>query len=485
MPWFASGMRCLPLALAAAPALFAQDAGLPERLFRSGERAYAIHAYPEALAAWNQLVQQAPRSPFAAHALMNLARHQTDVARQPEAALPFLERIKAEHPESPWAAEAMLLRGRLLAARCHAPAELREAQAEFDRVVDLFPDHPCVQAARFEQGRCCRLLEQWGRALQNFIEAVRLDPASPVARQAQFQAAETLDLMGDTPGCLRMLQALCNRFPQSDEAREAQWRIRVRVKQRIQRPPLRSLGPWPEGRQKWLKTPTLLATGPAGQLYVYQDDQDQASLLQDGRLSPAGPPVKGAKAMVATPAGQVWLVTRAGVAREAAPPAGGPGFQAPTGAALDGWGNLWVSDARAQAIEVLPPEGPPRQVPAPAAAGLAPLPTGGVVAASDASRSLLFLDSQGRTRITVPYGRDLPAPFKAVVALASDPLGHVAALVDGDFEGVAVWGPDGALLRSATYKSLGLSGKFRAIAMDRQGSLVLADRSNDLLIRID
>jgi hypothetical protein len=85
----------------------------------------------------------------------------------------------------------------------------------------------------------------------------------------------------------------------------------------------------------------------------------------------------------------------------------------------------------------------------------------------------------------VPYGKDLPAPFKAVVALASDPLGHVAALVDGDFEGVAVWGPDGALLRSATYKSLGLSGKFRAIAMDRQGSLILADRSNDLLIRLD
>ena len=83
------------------------------------------------------------------------------------------------------------------------------------------------------------------------------------------------------------------------------------------------------------------------------------------------------------------------------------------------------------------------------------------------------------------YGKDLPAAFKYVVALASDPLGHVAALVDGEFEGVAVWGPDGALLRSASFKALGLSGKFRAIAMDRQGGLILADRSNDLLIRLD
>lgn len=485
MPSFATGMRVFPLVLAAFPALLAQDADMPERLFRSGERAYAIRAYPEAMETWNQLVQQAPRSPFAAHALMNLARHLAETEKRPEAALPLLVRIKAEHPRSPWAAEAMLLRGRLLAARCRGPQELRESQAEFNRVVDLFPDHPCVQQARFELGQGYRLLGQWGRAFQDYIEAVRLDPASAVARKAQLQAAETLDLMGDTTGCLRMLQALRNRFPQAEESREAGWRIQVRVKERIQKPALRSAGPWPEGRQKWLRTPTLLASGPAGELYLYQDDQDQAALLKDGQLVPAGPAVKGAKAMVATAAGQVWLVTRQGVARDGIVQPGPVPLQAPSGAALDAWGNLWVSDAKAPALEVLPPEGPSRSVPLPGAVGLAALPTGGMVAASDAARSLLFLDPQGQTRITVPYGKDLPAPFRTVIALASDPLGHVAALVDGDFEGVAVWGPDGALLRSATFKALGLTGKFRAIAMDRKGGLILADRSNDLLIRLD
>jgi len=483
MPLSSAGMRCFPLVLAIVPAIHAQDADLPERLFRSGERAYAIRSYPEALETWNQLIQQAPKSPFAAHALMNLARYQVEVEKKPEAALPLLERIKAEHLKSPWAAEAMLLRGQLLAARCHGPQDLKESQAEFNRVVDLFPDHPCVQQARFELGRSFRLLGQWGRALQSYIEAIRLDPASAVARQSQLEAAEALDLMGDTTGCLRMLQALRNRFPQSEESREAEWRIKVRVKERIQKPPLRSAGPWPDGRTKWLKTPTLLATGPEGEFYLYQDDLDQASRLKDGQLSPAGPVVKGAKAMLATASGQVWLVTRQGVVKDGAlqPQA----FQSPSGAALDGWGNLWVSDARAPGIDVLVPDGPARSVPLPGAVALASLPTGGVAAASDASRALLFMDAQGQTRITVPYGKDLPAPFKYVVALASDPLGHVAALVDGDFEGVAVWGPDGALLRSASYKALGLSGKFRAIAMDRQGALILADRSNDLLIRLD
>jgi hypothetical protein len=55
----------------------------------------------------------------------------------------------------------------------------------------------------------------------------------------------------------------------------------------------------------------------------------------------------------------------------------------------------------------------------------------------------------------------------------------------GDFEGVVLWGPDGALLRRATFKELGISGGFRAIALDRQGGIILADRTNDLLIRIE
>jgi len=116
---------------------------------------------------------------------------------------------------------------------------------------------------------------------------------------------------------------------------------------------------------------------------------------------------------------------------------------------------------------------------------LAPLPTGGMAAASDAQRSLLYLDAQGAAQVSVPYGRDLPAPFKTVVALAADGMGQVAALVEGGFEGVVVWGPDGELLASSTFKALGLVGKFRGLAMDRRGGLILSDRANDQLVRVD
>ena len=260
----------------------------------------------------------------------------------------------------------------------------------------------------------------------------------------------------------------------------------VRTKLRIQKPPLKSLGPWPQGKQKWLKTPTLLAMDAEGRLIVYQDDLDQAFLLKGTELVPASPAGKSAKVLVPGSEGQVWIVSpKAGLVKPDAPAVGLGPFSSPTGAFVDGWKTLWVGDSKASAIGLFPLGGEPRTIPSPSAAGLVPMPDGGAVLASDTNRALLFLEASGQPRLTVPYGRNFPAPFRYILALCSDPLGDVAAIVDGDFEGVAVWGPDGTLLRCATFKSLGLSGKFRAVALDRQGCLILADRTNDVLIRVD
>jgi tetratricopeptide (TPR) repeat protein len=484
MPLSGTRLRPLPLVLAAITTLAAQDAEMAERLFRSGERAYAARSYAEALETWGQLAAQAPKSPWTAQALLALARHRLEVEHKPDAALPYLERIRTEHLKTPEAGTALLLLGGIKADRSHSPVELQEAMADWNRLLDLFPDHPLVQEARLRLGRAHKLRGEWGRALQSFTEAVRLDPGAPAARQAQLEAAETMDIQGDLPGCLRMLQDLRNRDPQSPEAQEAAWRIQVRVRERIQRPPLRSEGTWPPGKQKWLKTPVLLATGPEGDIYVFQNDDDRPYRVHGGALEPMGPAIKGAKALLVPAPGTVWVVSaRAGLVRPDAP-AGAPPLPSPSGGMLDAWGNAWICDPDTPAIQILGGSDAPRSIPAPGVHALAPLPDGGAAAASDASRTLTFLDAEGKARLRIPYGKDLPASFKYVVALASDPLGHVAALVDGDFEGVVLWGPDGSVLRSATYKTLGISGKFRALTLDRQGALLLADRSNDLLVRL-
>ncbi len=470
------------------PQLQPQDAELAERLFRSGERAYSAKAYKEAQDTWMQLLQTAPKSSYASQALLRLARHQVEVELKPEAAMPHLDQLRAEYIKSPEAAEGLLLRGELLARLARRPAELKDAMAEFNRVLDLFPDSAACPEARLRLGRACRDQGHHGRALQLFIDAFRLRDDARVAPQAMLEAARTLDTLGDLPGCLQMLQHLRTKAPESPEAQEAVWRTAVLVKHRLQKPPLKNEGPWPTGRAKWLKTPTLLALAPDGDLLIFQNELDRASRLHGSELTPLGPAAPGTRALLATPAGALWLLTKAGLVREDSPsilPLAGLG--AISGAALDRWGTLWVADAKTPALTLFPMEGAPRTVASPTASALAPLPGGGVIMAADADRKLLFLGPDGQPQIIIPYGKDLPAPFRSVTALASDGAGQVAALVDGgDFgEGVVIFGPDGAVLRQATFKALGISGRITALALDRTGGVILCDRRNDLLIRLN
>jgi hypothetical protein len=411
-----------------------------------------------------------------------------EIERKPEAAMPFLDRLRSQYIKSPEAAEGLLLRGILLAKQARRPAELKDATAEFNRVLDLFPDAPACSEASLQLGLAWRNQGQWGRALQQFTDAYRLHSGSAVAPRAMLEAAETLDLMGDLPGCLRLLQRLRTEAPTTPEAQEASWRLAVRVKHRLKKLPLQSEGSWPSGQAKWLKTPTLLALAPDGDLLIFQKDLDRVFRLHGGELVQQGPQAPGTLALLTDPAGTVWMLTKNGLIRETAPnvqPLGALG--AISGARLDHWGNLWVADSKTPALTVFNAEGGTKTIASPTANALAPLPTGGVVIAADADRKLLFLDVDGQPRIIVPYGKDLPAPFRKVTALASDGAGQVAALVDGgDFgEGVVIFGPDGAVLRQANFKSLGIKGTITSLVLDRSGGLILCDRRNDLLIRLN
>lgn len=484
--WF----RLLAVLCCAMPVLaLGEDAELAERLFRSGERAYSTGAIKEALENWEQLLQSEPKSPLAPQALLKLARHQLEAERKPDAAIPYLDRLRTEFIKFPEAAEGFLLKGILLSRQARRPAELKDAIGEFNRVLELFPDAPVCGEARLNLGRALRDQGRLALALQQLVDSFSLQPGTSVAARAMLEAADIQDLLGDLPGCLRMLQRLRTEAPQSPEAQEASWRMALRVKHRLQKPPLRSEGPWPAGRTKWLKTPTLVATATNGDLLLFQNDLDRVFRLHGDQLTQVGPAVPGTRALLTGPSGAAWMLAKTGLVREdaVAPPQSLGGLTAVSGAALDRWGTLWVADASTPALTLFPVEGASRMLASPTASALAPLTAGGVVIAAHADRKLLFLDAEGQPRTVVPYGKDLPAPFRSVIALAADGAGQVAALVDGgDFgEGVVIFGPDGAVLRHTTFKALGISGRIVSLAMDRSGGVILCDRRNDLLIRLN
>src|ERR1035438_6815047 len=87
------------------------DGDLAERLYRSGERAYATKAYKEALDTWGQLLQTNPQSEYAPVVLLRLARHQVEIEHKPDAAMPYLDRLRNDYIKSPEEEAGLVLRG--------------------------------------------------------------------------------------------------------------------------------------------------------------------------------------------------------------------------------------------------------------------------------------------------------------------------------------------------------------------------------------
>lgn len=467
--------------------LSAQEGDLAERLFRSGERAYAAKSVQEALDSWNQVLQSAPKSDFAGQALLRLARHAWEGERKAETALPLLDRLKAEHLQSSAGAAALVLRGEVLAAQARKPEALKESQAEWNRVVDLFPQSPAALQARLRLGQAARDLGKPAAALVHFQEVFRARPEEPLALAALLEAADLLDLQGDLSGCLRALQRVKQLAPQSPEAAEAAWRLALRVRHRMLKPGLKNEGAWPGGKQKWLRTPTLLATTAQGGLLIYQSDLDRAFALQGQDAVPVGPaPAASAKALLPGPDGSVNLAARNGLMREngALQPLLNPA--AINGGFMDRWHQAWLADPKGTGILVVPAEGASRALPGPTPSALSPHLGGGAVVASDPSRTLTGVDPEGKVLFSQPYGKDLPAAYRNVLALAGDGAGHTAALVEGgDFgEGVVLYGPQGAVLRYVSLKALGINGRITSLALDRTGGVILCDRRNDVLLRL-
>jgi len=353
-------------------------------------------------------------------------------------------------------------------------------------VLDLFPEHPAAPEALAGLARAARDQGQWGLALNRFVEAYRSAPESPRAPRCLLEAAELMDLQGDLTGCLRTLQRVRTLWPQSSEAAEAAWRLQARVRHRLQKPPLRFEGVWPANKAKWLKTPTLLALTPGGEVLVYQNDLDRTSVIRNGEAPFLGPLAPGAKALVPGPKDTLTVVSsKLGLVRETGAVAQ-PALGSPTGAFQDRWGTLWISDAKVPGLTLLAGDGSSRVLPTPSAVALAPHPAGGALLAADGNRALLVVGPEGQTLLNIPYGKDLPAAYRSVVALATDGAGQFAALVEGgDFgEGVVIYGPDGAVLRQATFKALGVTGRITSLTLDRQGGILLCDRRNDTLLRL-
>ncbi|PYO58943.1 MAG: hypothetical protein DMD83_01410 [Candidatus Rokuibacteriota bacterium] len=158
-----------------------------EARFWEAETLFRMDRYPEARDVYDQVLNDAPASPFVPDALYGRAWSNRELKRRDQAVADF-RRLLADYPEHPTAASATLYLARTL-------AELKrpdEAVPLLQSFPTKYPDHALIPAARYALGQA--LLDS-GESKEGLAELRAFAAAYPdheLAAQARRQVADTV-----------------------------------------------------------------------------------------------------------------------------------------------------------------------------------------------------------------------------------------------------------------------------------------------------
>jgi TolA-binding protein len=191
------------------------------RQYESGLTFLQTARYSEALKDFQAVVDSFPQSSVADDALLQVALHRLDVARDVAGAQAAADRLLKDYPNSDSAPMAYIVAGRLTIARGHSPADVDGALASFERVPRLFPGSDAVAAARFYAGETLRLARRADEAMDRFRRVSMEYPGSTWAARADLSAVPVLVAEDRASQAFARLQQIRLEFPGSAEANTA------------------------------------------------------------------------------------------------------------------------------------------------------------------------------------------------------------------------------------------------------------------------
>ena len=214
---FAATMAGLMVALGAG---FAAQSGddFARRQYESGLTFLQNARYSEALKDFQAVVDSFPQSSVADDALLQVALHRLDVARDLAGAQAAADRLLKDYPNSDSAPMAYIVAGRLTIARGRSAADVDGALASFERVPRLFPGSDAVAAARFYAGETLRLARRGDEAMDRFRRVAMEFPRSTWAARADLSAVPVLVAGDRASQAFAQLQQIRLQFPGSAEA---------------------------------------------------------------------------------------------------------------------------------------------------------------------------------------------------------------------------------------------------------------------------
>jgi TolA-binding protein len=159
-------------------------------------------------------------------ALLEIGRYRFEVDGDPDKARASFEQIAKQFPQSDSAPGAYYYLGLMTLNRAMNAAELDDAQAQFARLMTLYPRSDywvpkALQAQGLVQRRAGRIPEALEAQRRVSLEY----PSSDAAPAAQLEIGNLLALLGQPFPAMEEMQAVRNRFPESVEAPVALDRI--------------------------------------------------------------------------------------------------------------------------------------------------------------------------------------------------------------------------------------------------------------------
>jgi tetratricopeptide (TPR) repeat protein len=228
-PWH----RALPffLLVLLAVSTEAQDPAA-ERLFLEAERLAGAGEVDAAVQEYLLLAQQFPSDALRPRALLAVARIR-DAAGDVHGAEDVLQKVLADHPRTPEAAEAFFLQGQLQTLEARLESDLEAARTTLRRIpllygAESFPDLPVRARARVRSAEIGLALGDLDTAASELVAVIEEEPAGGIGGRARRLYAETLLRQGETAAAVDVLNRLAEgraddgapvELPEADRAR--------------------------------------------------------------------------------------------------------------------------------------------------------------------------------------------------------------------------------------------------------------------------
>lgn len=199
-----------------------------ERLFNNADTFMAAGKFQEGLADYQKILDLDPSSPWAAKALLKIAQYYSEVEQDYQKALVQYGRVQKEHGQDMESAPAAYYGMSVILDRiAKNHDELESAVADLMRMNNIYRNNAFEDGGLYLLGKISKRLHEYNRSLSFFQRLEFSHPESSHAAKALLESSRVAYFIGQKKTAELILARLQRRYPQSDEAKEAERYLRL------------------------------------------------------------------------------------------------------------------------------------------------------------------------------------------------------------------------------------------------------------------